>query len=101
LGSAQPAAPSKPEEKKVAATTAAAPKKPAPKQPVKILRFKTWEISNYGAETLTFPAAEVNPGMTFNFFNCEKTKVVIEGKVKNVMLSRCKKMDIKIDETMS
>jgi adenylyl cyclase-associated protein len=75
--------------------------KPAPKIPVKVLRFKTWEISNYGAETLFFPADEVNVGMTFNFFNCEKTKVVIEGKFKNAMLNKCKKMDIKMDEAMS
>jgi adenylyl cyclase-associated protein len=79
----------------------AAPAKPAAKPPVKVLRFKTWEISNYGAETLTFPASEVNPGMTFNFFNCEKTKVIIEGKFKNVMFSRCKKIDFKMDEAMS
>jgi len=39
--------------------------------------------------------------MAYNFFNCNKTKVVIEGKCKNIMLSRCKKMDIKIEETMS
>jgi len=59
---------------------------PAKKEPVKVLKFKTWEISNYGKETLTFSAEEVQPGMTFNFFNCEKTKVVVEGKCKNLML---------------
>lgn len=68
---------------------------------MKVLRFKTWEISNYGDETLVFPAAEVNPGMTFNFFNCEKTKVVIEGKFKNAMFSRCKKVEFKMEECMS
>ena len=104
--SAAPVEASKAEPKKeeAKAPVKAAPvkaAKPAPKPPVKVLRFKTWEISNYGAETLLFPAAEVNPGMTFNFFNCEKTKVVIEGKFKNAMLSRCKKMDIKMDECMS
>lgn len=106
LGSATPveapkAEANKEEAKAPAKATPAKPAKPAPKAPVKVLRFKTWEISNYGAETLHFPAAEVNPGMTFNFFNCEKTKVVIEGKFKNAMLSRCKKMEIKMDECMS
>jgi adenylyl cyclase-associated protein len=105
LGSSAPVEAPKVEAKKEAKTPVKAapakPAKPAPKAPVKVLRFKTWEISNYGAETLHFPAAEVNPGMTFNFFNCEKTKVVIEGKFKNSMLSRCKKMDIKMDEAMS
>ena len=106
LGSAAPveapkAEPKKEEAKAPVKAAPAKPAKPAPKPPVKVLRFKTWEISNYGAETLHFPAAEVNPGMTFNFFNCEKTKVVIEGKFKNAMLSRCKKMEIKMDECMS
>ena len=95
------AEPKKEEAKAPVKAAPAKAAKPAPKAPVKVLRFKTWEISNYGAETLHFPAAEVNPGMTFNFFNCEKTKVVIEGKFKNVMLSRCKKMDIKMEEAMS
>ena len=90
-----------PKKEEAKAPTKAAAGKPAPKAPVKVLRFKTWEISNYGAETLIFPAAEVNVGMTFNFFNCEKTKVIIEGKFKNGMLSKCKKMDIKMDEAMS
>lgn len=80
---------------------AAAKPKPAVKAPVKILRFKTWEISNYGDETIVFPAAEVNPGMTFNFFNCEKTKVVIEGRFKNLMMSRCKKVQLTMDDCMS
>jgi hypothetical protein len=39
--------------------------------------------------------------MTFNFFNCEKTKVIIEGKFKNVMFSRCKKVDFQMEEAMS
>jgi hypothetical protein len=100
LGKAAPAEAPKaaPKEEAKAAPVKAAPAgkpaKPAPKPPVKVLRFKTWEISNYGAETLVFPAAEVNTGMTFNFFNCEKTKVVIEGKFKNAMMSRCKNVHI-------
>jgi hypothetical protein len=53
---------------------------------VKVLKFKTWEVSNYGAETIVFKEEEVLPGMTFNFFNCEKTKVVVPAKCKNLML---------------
>ena len=59
------------------------------------------EISNYGDETIVFKKEEMMPGMTFNFFNCEKTKVVIEGKIKNSMLSRCKKVDISVEEVVS
>lgn len=69
-----------PEEVKQAAAPAkSAPAKASivPKNPVKVLRFKTWEVSNYVNETITFSGDEVQPGMTFNFFNCEKTKVVI------------------------
>ena len=105
LGGQAPAAPSQPEpapaqkeEKKVSAAPA---KKPAAKQPSKIQKFKLWEISNYGDETLVFKKEEMMPGMTFNFFNCEKTKVVIEGKIKNAMLSRCKKVDITVEEVVS
>jgi len=72
-----------------------------PKEKVKILRWKIWEVSNYGNETIEFSGDEVQPGMTFNFFNCEKTKVIIVGKCKNLMLQRCKKMDIQIDEALS
>lgn len=39
--------------------------------------------------------------MTFNFFNCEKTKVIIEGKCKNVMFQRCKKLEVRVDECLS
>lgn len=79
----------------------AAKPKPAAKAPVKILRFKTWELSNYGDETVVFPAAEVNPGMAFNLFNCEKTKIVVEGKFKNMMLSRCKKVNVTVEDMIS
>ena len=79
----------------------AAKPKPAVKAPVKILRFKTWEISNYGDETVVFAASEVNPGMAFNMFNCEKTKIVVQGKCKNIMLSRCKKVHVTVDEMIS
>ena len=93
----------KEEEKKQAPVKApvAAKPKPAAKAPVKVLRFKTWELSNYGDETVVFPAAEVNPGMAFNLFNCEKTKIVVEGKFKNMMLSRCKKVQVTVDELIS
>ena len=102
--SSAPAEETKPEEKKQEAAPAkSAPAKASvvPKTPVKVLRFKTWEVSNYVGETITFSGDEVQPGMTFNFFNCEKTKVVIQGKCKNLMLQRCKKFEIKIDEAVS
>lgn len=51
LAPAQPVPVKKEEAKKAAAK--------APKEPVKILRYKTWEISHYGAETIEFKAEDV------------------------------------------
>lgn len=76
-------------------------KAPVKKEPTKVQRFKLWTISNYGEETLEFKEDEVLPGMTFNFFDCNKTKIIIHGKCKNVMMSKCKRVDISIQETMS
>jgi len=79
------------------AKTATKPVTKAPvkkKEPTKVLKFKTWEICDYGAETIKFNEDEVMPGMTFNLFNCEKTTVIIEGKCKNFMLSRCKNVKL-------
>ena len=90
----QAAAPAKKEETK----TAAAPVK---KVPIKVLRFKTWEISNFGEETVEFKAEEVQVGMTFNVFNCEKTNIIINGKFKNCMLSRCKGVKVTVEEAIS
>lgn len=93
----QAATPAKQEEAKKAA---AAPEK-KPKAPVKALRFKTWEIANFGQETVEFSADEVQVGMTFNVFNCEKTTIIINGKFKNCMLSRCKNVKITVEEAIS
>ena len=79
---------------------AAAPGKKV-KEPVKIKKWNTWEISDWKNDTLKFSGDDVAPGVTFNFFNCEKLKVEIEGKCKNLMIQRGKKIDITIDEAIS
>lgn len=99
--STAPAPEPKKEEAKAPTSAPAAPVKKPVKQPSKVLKWKLWEISDYGAETLHFKADEVEVGMTFNFFNCNKTKVIIEGRCKNVMFSRCKKVDVKFGSVMS
>lgn len=68
---------------------------------MKVLKFKTWECSDFKNETITFTADQVNASTTFNFFNCEKCKIIIPGKFKNAMFSRCKKSEITLDSTMS
>ena len=91
------------EEKKEEAKkpAAVAKKVPAVKTPVKVLKYKTWEVSNYVGETVEWTADEIQPGMTFNFYSCEKCTFVIPAKCKNVMMSRCKKSSFTIDSTMS
>ena len=87
---------------KPAAGGSAAKKAPAVKKdPVKVLKLKTWECSYFVGETITFEESEVDPNMTFNFFNCEKCTIVIKGKFKGSMFMRCKKIDLKLDECIS
>lgn len=82
----------------------AAVKKPAAavkKNPVKVLKFNAWEVSDFVGETIVFAAKDVKPNMSFNFFNCEKCDITIEGKSKTAMFSKCKKMNVKIEQTVS
>jgi hypothetical protein len=87
----------KPVAKPAGGASTAAKKAPAVKKdPVKVLKLKTWECSYFVGETITFEESEVDPNMTFNFFNCEKCTVVIKGKFKNAMFQRCKKIDLSL-----
>ena len=90
-----PAAP-KEEAKQPAKPKAAAakPAAPAKKPPSRTERGKLVDYSNYGKETIHIKADEVSIGSMFNFYTCEGTKIIIEGKAKSVLLNRCKKVDI-------
>ena len=104
LGGAVPA--KAPEPEAPAATAApvakAAPKaKPAKKPPTKVLKFKTWEVYDYGEEELVFPEDEVNIGMSFSFYNCVKTTVRIEGKAKSAAFFSCKKMKVHVNHMIA
>ena len=72
-----------------------------PKEPTRVKKGKILELSNYKNETLKFEGAEVDNGTQFNFFNCEKCKVIIVGKFKNFMFQRCKRMKVFMDECIS
>lgn len=61
----------------------------------------TWTISDYIDDEITFDEYDVGPAMTFNFFNCEKLKVTIPGKIKNFMLQRCKRIELSVEATVS
>jgi len=47
-------------------------------------------------DEITFDEEEIDSGMTFNFFSCEKLKVTIPGKFKNFMLNKCKNIEIHV-----
>jgi len=72
-----------------------------PKEPVKVKKGKIWECSNYKNETLKFEGSEVDIGTGFNFFNCERCKVIIVGKFKNFMFQRCKRIQFSVEECVS
>jgi len=68
----------------------------AKKPPTKTLKYKTWEVCDYGEEELVFSEDDVNIGMSFSFFNCNKTTVRIEGKTKSSAFFSCKKMKVHV-----
>ena len=99
---AAPAAPK--EEAKQPAKPKAAPVKkeaPAKKPPSRTERGKLVDYMNYGKETIHIKAEEVSIGSMFNFYTCEGTKIIIEGKCKSVLLNKCKKVDITVNELIS
>lgn len=87
-------------EEKPAPVKKAAPVK-AVKPPVKKFNYPTWEISDYKNDTIVFTEDEVQADFTFNFYNCEKLKVVIPGKIKNFMLMRCKRFKLELPSCIS
>ena len=62
-----------------------------------------WEFSHYKKKDgdIIIDEDDSQPGMSFNFYNCENIKVVIPKKIKSILLSRCKKVDLKFDETIA
>lgn len=71
------------------------------KPPEKIFNYPTWEVSNYVNDTIEFTEDEVQADFTFNFWNCEKVKVKIPGKIKNFMVMRCKRFNIEVPACVS
>jgi len=52
-------------------------------------------------DSITFPAEEVNFGMTFGIFNCKDTTVTVMGKCKSILLEGCKKVTLIVDKVVS
>ena len=51
---------------------------------------------NYVNDEIKFEEDDLDAGMTINFFNCEKLKVVVTVKIKNFMFQRCKRCEIDV-----
>ena len=52
----------------------------------------TWQIQIKSKSSEEVDEAQKE--MSFNFYNCENIKVIIPNKIKSVLLSRCKKVDL-------
>jgi hypothetical protein len=83
--------------------TAAPAKKPAKvvKQPTMVKKGMIWEFADYNKETLKLEAHQIDSKMSYNFFNCERCNIVIPGKIKTVLMSRCKGTKLQVDEVIS
>ena len=92
------------EEKKAPAAVAKAPvKKAAPvaKTPTREKKGKIWELCYYKEETIKFEGKDVDNGVMFKFFNCEKCHIVIIGKFKGFLFSRCKRINFQLEDCIS
>lgn len=102
----QPVVQAAPEEKKEVPTAGAPAKavaKPAPKkkEPSSMKKGMIWEFADYNKATIKLEEEQVDPKMTYNFFNCERCVIIIPGKIKGVMLSRCKGSKLQCDTVIS
>ena len=92
------------EEKKAGPAKAAAVKAaPVKKEPTKIKKGKTWEVCDYKnqKDPIKFEGADVDGSTSFAFYNCEKINVIIVGKFKTFLFSRCKQVKLTMDESIS
>ena len=90
------AAPAEPAKAPVALVKAASKPKPVVKPCGKMQRGMAWEYTHYKKKDgdIIISADEAQKEMSFNFYNCENIKVVIPNKIKSILLSRCKKVDL-------
>lgn len=89
----------KKEEKKVAPVKPAAKPK---KVPTKTFKYgRCWEIYDYGEEEIVFKEEDVKINMIFNFYNCVKTTVRIEGKASQASFFSCKKMKLHVNKMIA
>jgi len=95
-GNVPVAAPDEPVKAPVAVAKPAAKPEPVVKPCGKMQRGMAWEYTNYKKKDgdIIISEDEAQKEMSFNFYNCENIKIVIPNKIKSVMLSRCKKVDI-------
>jgi len=63
--------------------------------------MNTWTLEHYGKEKVHFEASQVEANHGFSFIKCKDTTVVIEGKVKTVMLENCQGVKLVVNNVVS
>ena len=93
----------KAEEKKEAPKPAAPVKKaPVKKEPTKKFANRMWTFENFENETIRLEGAEqVDKNFVYNFFSCKNCTIIIIGKIKNIQLEGCQKIELHVDTVVS
>ena len=90
-----------PQPKKPAGTPAPA-KEEVKRPPSKTHKMNTWYVENYGKEVLKFEGdEEVQPSYGWALIKCTDTTVVIDGKIKTVMLENCTGVKLIVNNVLS
>ena len=71
------------------------------KEPVKNFKMNTWTCEYYGKEVIKFNKDEVEYNHGFAFIKCKDTQIVIEGKIKTVMLENCQNIKLVVDNVVA
>ena len=95
------APPAKVEEKKSAPPAPQQPAAPAKREPKTLKTDKVVDCLYYQGQTLKFEGDEVKMSLAFNLSKCEKTNLIINGKVKGMQIEGCKNCAIVVEEVVT
>jgi len=72
------------------------------KEPKKEFKYNTWYIENWGKEVLKYEGDEdVQPGFGWALIGCQDTTLVVEGKIKTIMLENCHNVRVIVTSIMA
>mmetsp|Transcript_242 Transcript_242/g.248 ORF Transcript_242/g.248 Transcript_242/m.248 type:complete len:112 (+) Transcript_242:877-1212(+) len=63
--------------------------------------MNTHTLQYYGKEVITFKKEENEQNHGFVFIKCKDTTIIIEGKVKTVMLEGCQNIKLVVDDVVA